>query len=113
MGKGQDGGGGGCVSTCPDALMWVCLALYSRLRLRQVGGPIWNQPIHDPEFVDAMLAEAAHGLHPHPHRLPECDAGSNAAETVERSRQRMLGVLRSIAFEVCGARGLSCSRLCV
>ena len=74
----------------------VCWSLVCR----QLGGPIWHDPIHDPEFVEEMVREGSLGLHPHPDSIPECDAGSNAKETVERSRQRMMGVLRSIASEV-------------
>ncbi len=66
----------------------------------QMGGPIWNAPIHDPEFVQEMVAEAGAGMASHPTALPKCDAGSNDQATVERSRQRMVGILKSIAAEV-------------
>lgn len=66
----------------------------------KMGGPIWNAPIHDPEFVQEMVAEAGAGMASHPTALPKCDAGSNDQATVERSRQRMVGILKSIAAEL-------------
>ncbi len=80
----------------------------------QMGGPIWHDPIHDPAFVEDMLREGGIGLHTHPDSLPASDAGSNAKETVERSRARMMGVLRSIAAEVSLSlmRTTTCMHMC-
>lgn len=88
----------------------------------QKGGPIWAAPIHDSEFVRAVLMELESGetaKRAQPQLAASCvghnhgqlkvserifhkqdqDAGSNDIETVETSRNRLTGIIRAIAME--------------